>query len=114
MFLLTFIHYFFAFPLALLLLIDTPYDLFLFFYLMFCSRTNHDNGCYKKGPYCSPCSDFDNDNDTDNRNISQTHCDMSMSGLFFWGVPGQDMTVLDSRLYTWQEDLRWFGWFGVY
>lgn len=43
-----------------------------------------------------------------------THCDMSMSGLFFWGAPGQDMTVLDSRLYTWQEDLRWFGWFGVY
>ena len=43
-----------------------------------------------------------------------THCDMSMSGLFFCWAPGQDMTVLDSRLYTWQEDLRLFGWFGVY
>lgn len=43
-----------------------------------------------------------------------THCDMSMSGLFFLGAPGQDMTVLESRLYTWQEDLRWFEWFGVY
>ena len=36
---------------------------------------------------------------------------------FFTGrpaSPGQDMTVLDSWVYTWQEDLRWFGWFGVY
>ena len=87
---------------------------FCFSIYIFCSRTNHDNGCYKKGPYCSPCSGFDNDNDTDNRNISTYTLWYVDVWTVFCGAPGQDMTVLDSRLYTWQEDLRWFGWFGVY
>ena len=82
---------------------------------LFCSPRTHDNGCYKKGPYCSPCSGFDNDNDTDTRNIStNTLWYVDVWRLFFCGAPGQDMTVLDSRVYTWQEDLRWSGWFGVY
>ena len=38
-----------------------------------------------------------------------------MYGLFFAGSSAKTWPyLLDSRVYTWQEDLRWFAWFGVH